>query len=348
MLLLVLLAGCNQPPGQPPLPTLSPQPTPSDEAIWEVSVYFTDPTHPNAGAFRGGPDAYLAEAINQAQTSVDAAIFDLNLWSIRDALVAAHKRGVAVRVVTESDNLDEAEIQDVKEAGIPVLGDRREGLMHNKFVVIDSLDVWTGSMNFTTTDGYLNDNNLVHLRSSKLAQNYTVEFKEMFEEDLFGPDVRSATPFPRFQVNQVLVENYFSPDDGTASRLEELASSAEHSLYFLAFSFTSDTLAQALLERAAAGVIVAGVFEESQVISNIGSEYQRLLDAGIDVRLDSNPRNMHHKVLLIDDRIVVFGSYNFSSSAENRNDENTIILTDPHIAAQFLQEFQRIFKLAHR
>jgi len=149
-------------------------------------------------------------------------------------------------------------------------------------------------------------------------------------------------------VNQVQVENYFSPDDGTAQRLVALAAAAEHSIYFLAFSFTSDPLAKALLERSAAGVTIAGVFEESQVLSNIGSDYQRLLDAGIDVRLDSNPRNMHHKVLLIDQSIVVFGSYNFTNSAEARNDENTIILTDPQVAAQFEQEFQRIFQQAHR
>jgi phosphatidylserine/phosphatidylglycerophosphate/cardiolipin synthase-like enzyme len=160
--------------------------------------------------------------------------------------------------------------------------------------------------------------------------------------------VHAATPYPRFDVNQIQVETYFSPDDGTANRLLELAASAESSISFLAFSFTSDPLAQVLLERSAAGVTVAGVFEQSQVTSNIGSEYQRLLDANLDVRLDSNPRNMHHKVLMIDERIVVFGSYNFSNNAETRNDENTIILFDPLITAQFNQEFQRIFNQARK
>ena len=75
------------------------------------------------------------------------AIHFLDLWSIRDALIDAHRRGVAVRLVTESDNMHVPEIQEVREAGIPVLGDRREGRMHNKFVVIDRQEVWTGSLN---------------------------------------------------------------------------------------------------------------------------------------------------------------------------------------------------------
>lgn len=312
------------------------------------SLFFTDPAALNARSFRGGPDARLAEAIDAARVSVDMAVYDLNLWSIRDALVGAHRRGLTVRVVTESDNLDEPEIQDLKNEGISVLGDRREGLMHNKFAVIDRQEVWTGSMNFTTTDGYLNHNHLVRIQSADLAQDYSVEFEEMFESDLFGPGGRSDTPYPVLEIGGVQVEVLFSPDDGVQERLLELIQEAQDSVYFLAFSFTADPLAEALLASAAEGVLVVGVFEETQVISNIGSEYERLLAAGLDVRLDGNPNNMHHKVMILDDRIVVLGSYNFSRSAETSNDENTLIVTDENIAAQFKSEFQRIFEQSHR
>ena len=67
------------------------------------------------------------------------------------ALVKAHRRGVDVRLVMESDNLDSHDPQALKDAGVPVLGDRREGLMHNKFIVIDRTEVWTGSMNIVST-----------------------------------------------------------------------------------------------------------------------------------------------------------------------------------------------------
>ena len=57
---------------------------------------------------------------------------------------------------------------------------------------------------------------------------------------------------------------------------------------------------------------------------------------------------MHHKVFIIDESIVVFGSYNFSQNAEQRNDENLIIIHDPLIAGQFLLEFQRVREEAQR
>jgi phosphatidylserine/phosphatidylglycerophosphate/cardiolipin synthase-like enzyme len=339
------LTGCELPGDQP---SLTAAPTQNEAALWRIEVYFTNPDDPNAGSFRGGPDAKLAEAIDQAQVSVDMAILEFNLWSLRDALLRAQQRGVEVRLVTDSDSLEDDEIQDLKEAGIPVVGDRREGLMHNKFVVIDGQEVWTGSVNYTTTDGYFNNNHLVRLFSRRLAENYSVEFNEMFEDDLFGPDIRAATPNPYFQVNGIQVENYFSPDDGTAKRLAELLSNAQESIHFLAFSFTSDPLANVILERAEAGVTVSGVFETSQATSNIGGDYQRMLEAGLDVHLDGNPRNMHHKLFILDEQIVVIGSYNFSSSAETRNDENTIILHDAQIAALFAPEFEKVYNQAQR
>ncbi len=328
-------------------PTAGSSGNPADLSDW-FKVYFTDPKNPTAKSYRGGPDAELAAAVEEARVSVDAAIYDLNLWSLRDALINAYRRGVAVRLVIESDNLDEPEIQDLKAAGIPILGDRREGLMHNKFVIIDRSQVWTGSMNFTTTDGYLNDNNLVQVKSSPLAEDYTIEFNEMFQDDLFGPEIRAATPYPELKVEGVPIEVYFSPDDGVDEHLIDLIQSAEQSIYFMAFSFTSDSIAEAILERAQNGVIVAGVLEESQVESNIGSDYDRFRQAGLDIRLDGNPRNMHHKVIIFDEKTVVTGSYNFSNSAENVNDENVLVFYDPQISDLFITEFERIFADGHR
>ncbi len=54
---------------------------------------------------------------------------------------------------------------------------------------------------------------------------------------------------------------------------------------------------------------------------------------------------MHHKVIIIDREIVILGSYNFSASAEERNDENTLIIHNPDIAALFLDEFTRIYEM---
>jgi len=323
-----------------------PGPTPTVLNSSWYTVYFTDPGGPTADTYRGGPDEALAAAIDAARLSVDMAIYDLNLWSVRGALIDAHQRGVDVRFVTESDNMDELEVQELKEAGIEVLGDRREGLMHDKFAVIDRLEVWTGSMNFTTGGSYRDNNNLIRIQSSKLAEDYTVEFEQMFKDDHFGAEKTSGTPNPSMTINGSRVEVYFSPEDGTLAHILAAIDEAKESIYFLAYSFTSDELAQALLERSQAGVTVEGVFDEDQYHSNEGTEFDRLKNAGLDVRLDGNPRLMHHKVIIIDGQVLITGSYNFSNNAEHNNDENTLIIHNHDIAAKYLAEFQQIYNSA--
>jgi phosphatidylserine/phosphatidylglycerophosphate/cardiolipin synthase-like enzyme len=322
---------------------------PSETLVAETgwySIYFTKPDDPRAASYRGGPDEALAQAIEQAHLSVDIAAHQLNLWSIRDALLTASRRGVAVRMVVESDFMDEPEIQQLKEAGVPILGDRRESIMHNKFVVLDRVEVWTGSLNFTVSDVYRNNNNLIRIRSSRLAENYTAEFNEMFEQDLFGDKTLPQTPYPSLTIDGTPLEVYFSPDDGTAAEVIRQIQNARESIYFMAFSFTSNDIASAILARAAEGLIVAGVLESSQVQSNIGGDFDLFREAGLDVRLDGNPSNMHHKVIIIDAKTTITGSYNFSTNAEMRNDENTLVIHDPSIANLFMAEFERVYNEA--
>lgn len=310
------------------------------------TVYFTDPDDPHSQTRRGGPDQALAEAIRAAQVSVDVAVLRLNLWSIRDALLEARQRGVEVRLVTESDYLDEKAVQALIEAGIPVSDDRSEGLMHDKFTVIDRQEVWSGSMNYSNADAYQNNNNLVRIRSAQLAQDYTAEFEEMFLGRRFGPGSPADTPVPILVVEDARLEVCFAPEDGCQAKLEDLLAAARHTIQFLAFSFTSDEISAAMLERAGEGVRVSGVIDASQARSNSGSEFERLQAAGLDVRLDGNPDNMHHKVIIVDGETVVFGSYNFTRSAETRNDENLLVIHNPEIAALFQGEFQKIYERA--
>jgi phosphatidylserine/phosphatidylglycerophosphate/cardiolipin synthase-like enzyme len=305
-------------------------------------------TEPSADRNRGGPDAALAAAMDRARVSIDIAAYDLNLWSLRNALIDAHRRGVQVRMVTETNNLDRREIGELQDAGIPILDDNREGLMHNKFVIIDREQVWTGSMNFTLNGAYRNDNNLIQIRSAELAQDYLVEFEEMFVDDQFGFVSPANTPNPRIVVDGTTIDVFFSPDDGVQNDLVELIYSAEESVHFLAFSFTADPLTDALLDIAEGGVVVRGIFDDGQVESNTGGDFATMRDAGLDVRRDGNEFKMHHKVIIIDGKIVAFGSYNFSRSAEVRNDENLLIIYNETLAQEFLDEFTRIYEQAGR
>ena len=343
--LLFTLAACTPAlvdEGSAPLETVALPPT---EANLEwIEVYFSDPESPSAGSYRGGPDTQLAAAIARAETSVDAAIHDLNLWSVRDALLAAERRGVRVRIVAEAGNMDRLELQELAEE-IEIVEDFGQGRMHNKFVVIDEREVWTGSMNFTTTGAYRNRNHLLQIESSALAAAYTAEFEEMFLARDFGA-ASPAGPGFLTTIQGHSLELYFSPDDDTLDRLIELVAGAQEEVLFLAFSFTSDPLAEALLEAQARGVTVRGVFEGSQVASNTGGEWDYLASQGLDIRQDGQRGEMHHKVIIIDRAIVVVGSYNFSRSAEERNDENTLVIASGGVADLFMQEFEEIWDLA--
>jgi len=309
-------------------------------------LYFTDPESPLASQKTGGVDAPLAAAIDSARLTVDVAIYSLSLNSVRDALIDAHNRGVRVRMVMESDNLDRSDPQKLKDAGIPILGDRREGLMHDKFVVIDNSEVWLGSMNFTDSGGYTDNNNLMRIRSVKMAENYTKEFEEMFVDDKFGDDVVAETPNPQVTIDGTSIDVYFSPDDGVQANFVNLVNNAQKSIYFMAFSFTADEIGDAVRARAKEGVTVAGVMETEQVNSNVGTEFDPFQQAGLDVLRDGNEGQMHHKVMIIDENTVIFGSYNFTTSAEIRNDETLLVVYNEQIAAQFMAEFQRVYAQA--
>ena len=91
---------------------------------------------------------------------------------------------------------------------------------------------------------------------------------------------------------------------------------------------------------------VARVMEAEQVSSNQGTEYDPFKQAGVNVRLDGNEGQMHHKVFIIDEKIVAFGSYNFSQSAEESNDENILFVYSETIAREFMKEFERVWEQA--
>ena len=133
IILVVSIFGCSETPQTQPPPVditetptfeLTEIPLPAGygaHGSW-IDIYFTDPESPLASQETGGPDGPLAESIDAARLSVDVAVYSLSLSSIRDALIHAHERGVQVRVVMESDNMDRSAPQALVDAGIPVLG----------------------------------------------------------------------------------------------------------------------------------------------------------------------------------------------------------------------------------
>jgi phosphatidylserine/phosphatidylglycerophosphate/cardiolipin synthase-like enzyme len=108
----------------------------------------------------------------------------------------------------------------------------------------------------------------------------------------------------------------------------------------MAFSFTLDDVRDVLLTKASEGVNVTGIFELRGSETEF-SELTPLFCAGLPMRQDGNRFVLHHKVFIINDDIVVTGSFNFSASARDDNDENVVIIQDADLAAQYIAEYDR-------
>ena len=203
---------------------------------------------------RSSLDAELVTFIDEAGSTIDGAAYKLDLHEIADALVRAKDRGVRVRLVTDSESLArhaDAEsptaFDILQDAGIPVVGDERSGLMHNKFVVRDGESVWTGSWNMTEGGTYRNDNNAVVVHSPELAAAYESEFEQMFTARKFGPEKDPIAVANPIHVGDASVEVYFAPADRTIiGRLAELIDRAGRRISFMTFVLTHDRIGAAL------------------------------------------------------------------------------------------------------
>ena len=337
------------------LPRLSPStpavPPPGASGSW-YQLYFTEPRYPDDPKnHQGGIDEKLVALMDRAQRTLDVADYDFDLKNVADAMARAKQRGVPVRMVTDTDILSnkDADIQAafkvLKSADIPIVDDQRPPIMHDKYTIVDGEWVSTGSWNYTDGDTYHLNNWMGVFHSKELAANYTADFEEMFIRHQFA-SAKKAVPNRSVVVEGDSVQNCFSPQDGCAEVIiTTLKASAEKSVSFMAFSFTHNGIGNALLEKAKAGTKVQGVFETTGSQTPF-SEYTRMKKAGLEVYTDGNPWVMHHKVMIVDDRLVIAGSFNFSANADKDNDENLLIFDDPSIAKLFTAEYDKVLAQA--
>lgn len=312
--------------------------------FWQV--FFTAPTGSrDETTYNGGIDLAVAQAIAVTTRTLDIAAFEFNNALITAAVLDARRRGVQVRIVTDSEHgYDDPEstLQQLEAAGIRIVQDNRSAFMHNKFMIFDGLTVLTGSWNYTINDTYRNNNNAIYIRSPRMVSVYQAEFNEMYTLGRFGPGAGSATTDNVFNVDGIPIEVYFSPDDAVLDRINRAIGSARRSIRFMAFSFTEDSIGDALVDKMArtSSVSLQGIFETTGSETRF-SELTKLFCDDMNVLQDGNPFTLHHKVFIIDSRIVLTGSFNFSANATDSNDENLIVIEDPILAGLYVEEFDR-------
>lgn len=310
-------------------------------------------------------DQSFIHFLSKAESNIDGAFYEFRDYNIVDAFIAAYNRGVRVRLLVDSDHfyhrkpetleIDYSKrnkyVKKLLDAGIKVREDeKRSGLMHNKFCVVDHKFLWTGSYNLTNTGSQRNENNAMRFQSIKLARIFTKEFNEMYEDRRFGITSPSTPDDQIIDFGGRRVEVYFGPEDNPLGRIYNHVSQAQEGVYFMQFAMTANDLGDLLIRQHDAGIEVKGIFDKVLYRSTGPyAEFSKLTRNGVPVIVyDSALRGkLHHKVFIIDpygaNPKVITGSMNASSNGNYTNDENIIVIEDREITRSYYRVFRDLF-----
>jgi len=328
----------------------------------KITVYFNQTVNNNASSLADAIhipsfEDTLVAYIDRAQTSLDVCNYNTGSLAIVNAVNAAQSRGVDLRyIAADNTGTNNGELANLA-VSIPMIQRPADGeVMHNKFMIIDVANtsratIITGSTNHTNNSMHNDYNNLVIVQDQTLALAYKTEFEEMWGSatsmpnlatSKFGDEKTDNTPH-NFNIGGTTVELYFSPSDGTTAKIEAALQSANTDLQFATLTYINNDLGDVVINRHQAGVDAKGIIEN---IFYFGSEYSGLKSAGVDVHSHFGTSHVfHHKYGIVDannitsDPLVITGSHNWTNSAEDDFDENTLIIHDATIANMFYEEF---------
>ena len=138
---------------------------------------------------------------------------------------------------------------------------------------------------------------------------------------------------------------YFSPGPDCRVAIEQAMETALDELLICVFTISDDRLSDAI-QRAHRNGLTVRVLSDNEKMDDRGNDIERLAASGVNVRIDRSPEHMHHKFMVVDGQTVLTGSYNWTRSAETRNEENLVVLDDPILAGRFAEKFERIWNLS--
>ena len=143
---------------------------------------------------------------------------------------------------------------------------------------------------------------------------------------------QAADPLPATHV-------YFSPKGGCTKAITDAIGQAKQSILVQAYSFTSYPIAEALIDVQKRGAKVEAIFDKGQLHEK-KTKLGLLVKGGVSTYLDGAHAIAHNKVMIIDGKTVITGSFNFTNAAEEHNAENLLILDDAALAAEYTSNWQ--------
>ncbi len=311
-----------------------------------VNTSFSDGSSPIAT----GPSAIeldVIDRIDQVEYTLDVAMYNTTREPIVDAITRAVQRGVEVRYIVDVETSNTALEGQLP---FPILYRSGDGIMHNKFIIADVNDilnawVWTGSTNWSTNQLATDPNHAYIIHDRAFALNYLREFDEMWGDsiDARTGDLKTDNTVHNFKINNVVLESYFSPSDETNCQIIEALQSADHHVEIGQLLFTKDDLIDELIDLHQKGIDIRVIVEDE---SSSSLALSQLHQAGISTAIHDLVSIFHHKYAIVDegfedsDPLVITGSHNWTWSADNINDENTLIVHDQSFANIFRQEFE--------
>jgi phosphatidylserine/phosphatidylglycerophosphate/cardiolipin synthase-like enzyme len=237
-------------------------------------------------------------------------------------------------------------------ARIDVITDLNPEIFHQKFVVrdagTDNAAVLTGSANFTLTDTGTNPpddpvvagNNLNHvlvLRGKTITDQYLAEFNRL-RAGTFGDLHERVEPKPvELRIGRVRVKPLFAPRHGPEMEIMKQMLKARQRIDFAMFTFAkSSGIDDTMIRLVGPGLPIRGVVDREQGGQRWAASAD-LVAAGAQLyenKPGTGVRKVHHKLMTIDDRLVIAGSFNYTGPATTLNDENIVVLgnleeTDP-------------------
>ena len=169
--------------------------------------------------------------------------------------------------------------------------------------------------------------------------------------DIFSKNknVKKYKVLTKFLINKyykpkpVICECYFFPNPSNEQRVVNMFRTCKKTLDIAIFTFTRDSIAQAILEAHQRGLKIRCIGDDGN--SKVkGSDVRLLASVGIPCKTDNNFRfHMHNKMAIIDNSVVITGSFNWTNQAINKNQDNILFIEDKNIANQYTEYFNKIW-----
>lgn len=269
-------------------------------------------------------DTYIT-AIKSAKKTVDFMIYGLKDAKIIQALNDASKK-VKVKVVYDAEASEG--VEKLLARKIVKVPRNSTGLMHLKILIVDGHDVWLGSANMVRESLKNHANLVAHIDHPDFSKAVISKCDQLCKGSYEKP-----IPPQTFKINKQQIELRFLPDDQTAvDKLKTMIDSAKKTVQVAMYTFTRTDLAECLVQAHKRGVAVQVVIDKGTAANASKKIADYLKKKKIPVVLCDKGGIMHHKFVLIDDKILAHGSANWTANAFKQNDDYIMIITNLNAA----------------